>query len=353
MLGAMLKVAQEDKAAAREFGKMAKMVKDAHLRKILSLNTSPTSSIVFVHGFRFVYGPVSKGATDGFDCTAYWGSLPGALSTLGWQGDFRYVKYYIGDYNHFNGAEQRYSADLHDPLYVSTCTGYYAGADGSNDESLDRLSCLFAQYLNYNFGQSNSDVAIVAHSMGGILVRNALARVQTDGGGQGNFPTSVGQVTDAITLNTPHTGMQVGDNVLACGGCQQASDLIDTGPVMTYLNTYGRNPQASAAITDWTDIGSTCDILVASAEIGNTNAENAVDMNARHAIIYDNPCYSHTSATSDADVTSRDASQYYCDTTDPDNNPCGTNVNGNNWYYRQNGHHAAADVYTELTGDAS
>jgi hypothetical protein len=338
-----------DKTASDE---LARRMLVAHQRRELSTNTQNTQSIVFVHGFRFVYGPISKGATDGFDCTAYWGRIPGALSTLGWQGDFRYVKYYIGDSKHSNGAaEGRYSADLHDPLYASTCTGYSAGADGSNDESLDRLSCLFAQYLNYNFGQSNSDVAIIAHSMGGIIVRNALARVQTDGG-QGNFPTSVGQVTDVITLNTPHTGVQVSDTGLACGGCQQVQDLVDAGAVMTYLRIQGRNLQASSVNTDWTVIGSTCDTIVGNAEMGNTGDENAIDMNARHAIMYVAPCYDHTSGLSDSDVTSRDATQYYCDTTDPNNNPCGTNIDATNWNYRMNGPHIAAEIYTELTGDA-
>jgi hypothetical protein len=75
---------------------------------------------------------------------------------------------------------------------------------------------------------------------------------------------------------------------------------------------------------------------------------------SRHAIIYDNPCYNHTSGLQDSDVTSHDAVQYYCDTTDPDNNPCGTDItNGNNWYYRMNGPHMVAEIYTELTGDAS
>jgi len=85
----------------------------------------------------------------------------------------RTIKFYNRDIDCFNGDETRYSSDLHDVLYKSHCTNYHAdaGPEGTNDESLYHLSCLFSQYLYSNFGQSGRNVILVGHSMGGIIVR--------------------------------------------------------------------------------------------------------------------------------------------------------------------------------------
>jgi pimeloyl-ACP methyl ester carboxylesterase len=339
-----------DKTASDE---LARRMLVAHQRRELSTNTQNTQSIVFVHGFYTPGGSVPKGSSNGQDCALYWGPAMDMFSSLGWKGDYRTIKYYKGDTNNINGAaEGRYSSDLHHSLYSAACASWSPGFEGTNDESLDHLSCLFAQYLYYNFGQSNSKVALVGHSMGGIIIRNTLARVQTDGG-QGIFPTNVGRVTDAITLNTPHTGVISGAESLACGGCQQVTDMADNGALMSYLSRSGRNPQASSITTDWTVIGSDCDDVIAGAELGNTGVLNAVYMNAKHAVMYHSPCYDHMGTLKDKDHVNHNAQQYYCDTTDPNNNPCGLDTSSSNWVNRKNGPHSLLEVYTELTRDAS
>ena len=82
-----------------------------------------------------------------------------------------------------DGDETRYSSDLHHPLYKSLCTDYHAGKEGTkwegtNDESLYHLSCLFSQYLHHNFGQFNRPVILVGHSTGGIIMRETLFQMQ-------------------------------------------------------------------------------------------------------------------------------------------------------------------------------
>ena len=201
-IAATIQRATMDKTAAKMLEREMLAI---HQRRELSSNTQNSQSIVFVHGF---YDPnlvTYKGNGDGFDCQGYWQNAIDFVKNQGWQGDFRTIKYYNGDTNNHNGNDEgRLSSDLHNDLYKSNCIDFHAGpvgTDGTNDESLDHLSCLFAQYLYQNFGQSNSGVALVGHSMGGIIIRNTLARVQTDGG-QGTFPTNVGQVTDAITIQS-------------------------------------------------------------------------------------------------------------------------------------------------------
>jgi triacylglycerol esterase/lipase EstA (alpha/beta hydrolase family) len=120
----------------------------------------------------------------------------------------RTVKFYSGDRNCQNGDETRYSSDLHDPLYKSLCTDYHPGSEGiqwegTNDESIYHLSCLFAQYLNYNFGRDNRNVVLVGHSMGGLIMRETIYQMQ-ENAGKSPFPPTIGHVEKAITFNTPH-----------------------------------------------------------------------------------------------------------------------------------------------------
>ena len=189
-----------------------------------------TPSIVFVHGIKI--GPKNipwKGSDSGWDCNnEYWIDAMKFLRDRGLT-DLRAVKYYTGDKNCENGNDEgTYSSDLHDPLYKSLCTDYHPGPkekkwEGTNDESLYHVSCLFAQYLHHNFGQSNNDVILVAHSMGGIIVRETLYQMQ-EHAGQHPFPETIGRVTKAITFNSPHGG--VGDvTTVGCLGCQQSQDL--------------------------------------------------------------------------------------------------------------------------------
>jgi hypothetical protein len=175
-----------------------------------------TLSIVFIHGFKA--GPeantpigytLTKGDGSGFNCTEYWGDAKTFLSERGLGGDLRTIKYYNHDRDCDNGNSPL-SSDLHDDLYKSLCTDYHAGPEGThwegtNDESIYHLSCLFAQYLNYNFGRANREVILVGHSMGGLIMRETLFQVQTRTD-QSPFPTTIGHVTKAITFNTPHEG---------------------------------------------------------------------------------------------------------------------------------------------------
>jgi hypothetical protein len=204
-----------------------------------------TPSIVFVHGIKIGPegpGPIpyipTKGSDSGWDCNDYWGKAMDFLREHGLGGDLRTIKYYKGDRNCANGNEERYSSDLHD--YRSDCTDYPTGdrgSDGTNDESLYHISCLFARYLYQNFGQSNREVIIVAHSMGGIIVRETLYQMQQrigqDPSIQHPFPPTIGRVTKAITFNSPHGGVPLfPDSAIGCGGCTQSNELYEKSEFM-------------------------------------------------------------------------------------------------------------------------
>ncbi|QBD80626.1 hypothetical protein EPA93_33495 [Ktedonosporobacter rubrisoli] len=296
---------------------------------LLSAHAAPSSeSVVLVHGFNGgdgFSGSTTHGNTKG-DCNLYWGDAKSFLSSRG-SSDVRTVQYYQDEGNcNQNGTEHTYSANLHDPLYANHCKDYHAGSEGSNNESLFHISCIFAWYLYYNFGQRSQNVALIGHSMGGLIIRETLYQVQNRATlGAGNtFPPSIGHATDAITIETPHDGIApVG--LFGCGGCTQMSEMANPGLMIEELNLNAQNPQTPGG-TVWTLIGSTCDALVP--------AYQAIDMQgANHAIVYtnvgnNNGCYDHGGAIHATSAAS-DTAAYYCNISESDiqnyNAECGTN----------------------------
>jgi hypothetical protein len=317
--------------------------------------TSDTPPIVFVHGYKPNKNPLvpaRRGSPDGHDCQNYWGDAMKFLSDRGYS-DLRTVKYYSGDTNCQNGNDEGiYSSDLHDDLYITACLDYPSGKadnEGTNDESLYHLSCLFAQYLYHNFG--NRSVILVGHSLGGVLMRETMYQMQ-ENAGKSPYPPTIGHVTEAITFNTPHAGPKDFLAILACGGCRNGAEVKADSELMQELRNYGRNPQTSAGWTSWTAIGSECDPVMP--------AKSSIDMDASHAVVYaydetHNTCYDHSAALHDTRVV-QDAAQFYCDTTDPGNSPCGTDykqARSSTWRSRVNGFRGIEQLYNQITGYSS
>ena len=279
------------------------------VRKMLTerrdLNDNTGTAVVLVHGIADISG--SK-----VDCQGgYWGDAISYLNAQGYS-DVRTVQYY-SDATHC-------TVDLHDKAYQDLCDGFVPGSEGTNNEDLNHISCLLVQYLNQNFAGQN--VILVGHSMGGIVIRNAMRLVQ-ENGGQFGFPDDIGHVTDAVTFNSPHAGVAAGAS-LGCLECTQVKQLTAGSDFMNTLTQNAQNPQTSAGFTQWTVVGSECDPIVGSS-LNPDGAANAVAMDASHAIMFtkDNPatCYDHGGALHD-NIAANDAAIYSCDTNP--NVPCGT-----------------------------
>jgi triacylglycerol esterase/lipase EstA (alpha/beta hydrolase family) len=313
------------------------------------LNDNTGTPIVLVHGITgwangSGLGPWAYNSSAGSNCdTNYWGTTISYLNNQGYS-DIRTVQYYTGDTN--------CDVNLHDPkiLDQSLCDNFSPGNEGTNNEDLNHVSCLLAQYLNQNFA-GGQNVILVGHSMGGIIIRNTMYLAETQGGQQG-MPSDIGYVTDAVTFNTPHAGVSatVEGGPLVCGYCTQITQLTSVNSFMEELTANAQNPQTSAGFTQWTVVGSECDQVV--NEPGNPDgAAGAVAMQASHAIMYSQSdsatCYSHTSALGDSS-TANDAWLYSCDTNDPTGNPCGTDYQdlANNWIQEINtGAHGLQTLY--------
>ncbi len=291
------------------------------------LNDNTGTPIVLVHGITgsgWDLGPWGYNSDAGSNCNDnYWGTTIKYLTDRGYsKSNIHTVKFYAGDTN--------CDVDLlHNKAYQDKCNSFSPGSEGTNNEDLNHVSCLLAQYLNQNFAGEHN-VILVGHSMGGIIIRNTMHLAETQGGQHG-MPKDIGHVTDAVTFNSPHAGVN-DDGYTACGGCTQIMQLAGDDPFMKELTKNAQNPQTSAGFTQWTVVGSECDPYVGSS-LNPDGAATAIAMDASHAIMYTHggspdACYDHSSALGDSS-TKNDATLYYCDTNNPTGNPCGTNYQNN------------------------
>ncbi len=249
---------------------------------------SGNDAIIFVHG---VAGIISGSGANYYNCSDYWHDALDYMRNmhdgLQWQHqDFRLIGYYNGDINCTNGDQSSsHSANLHNSEYKNHCANYYpegtnASQDGTTNESIYHLSCLLAWYLYDNFAVNPGwNVEIVAHSMGGLIVRNALYQVQQKKA-TWTFPSTLGNISDIVTFGTPNNGIAANP----CN-CKQGDDMYTGSSFMNEMRNNASNPQAigdRSLGTDWTLIGSQND---SAANIWSTY--DAVDIPyAGHKIIY-------------------------------------------------------------------
>ncbi|GHO85755.1 alpha/beta hydrolase [Dictyobacter formicarum] len=313
------------------------------------------TSVVFVHGLNGgdgLFGSAPNGSGTMPACDSYWRDAASFLAAR-WRGDFRQISYYNkevkpdGSECASNGNEQNsishYTADLHDPLYHVHCVSMANTNDGTNNESLDHLGCLFAWYLFYNFGQRNWSEILVGHSMGGLIIRHTMELAEQH---MPWMPTTIGTVTDAITFNTPHNG--VFGASLACANCTQGQEMNWNSGFMRDLSAHAQHPN-SGGNTDWTVVGSHCDTLV-----GNSS----LMMSANHKVWYEGSssvaCYNHGGAIHDPS-TVQNAQASYCDTSNVFSNDCAFSDGhgqGPDWYYDDAYPHGLQEMFYALSSYA-
>lgn len=254
----------------------------------------------------------------------------------------------IGLYNN-NGLSNTHCTSpiaTNTSTYFNRCDGYPGGLSnsdswvGTNNEPIEHMACELAWYIADNYPNQNID--IVAHSMGGIVTRYMLLRVNAQNDG-GHFPPkSQIHVLNVVTFSTPHGGITHQQFIngyfgLCPSDCYQLTQMIydpaagDTSYLMVDLQQNGQNPQGTGG-TDWTMMGS----LAPTVRPGSTDACEPFDwyyqstfMDGGHRIGFDYPIpgyyglsgnwipantigYCHGDYMSDQSDR-YDASYYYCD----------------------------------------
>lgn len=261
--------------------------------------------VLLIHGWNMNNGLGCKDSTT-------FGTINSYFSSQGYTYT-RCLKYYLGDYNYDNSLRDD---DYH-------CTGWFPGNEGTNNEDIRHLSCVLAWWM----WEHPAPQAVIAHSMGGILIRQALF----DTPYVTAFPPYL-QVTDVATAGTPHNhGLIDGAaGVYIWKGCTspclQVNQMQASNGVMQWLNSldirggFGRNPQGSGG-TDWTTIGSNQDSALAWCVSSEPRGAPYQVTNycgympgATHFVVYlgGYPVYDHGGYLTDAN-TAFDANVAYSD----------------------------------------
>lgn len=208
----------------------------------------PTRPLILVHGHK---------ASNDVSCSGTWDKLMAHYRWYGYQGSFHPVRYYTGD---------------------TACTDYYgAGSsprfiNGTSETPIQDVAKSFAWYVYNTFNSKGIPVNIVAHSMGGLVVRYAIDQVSR---GRSGWPPSF-VAPSVVTFGTPHNGIEMGPFNAGCrfsGDSYQCRQMDKSSSFIEYLRTNARNPQGGYG-TWWSVAGSHADNTVDEA--------SAIDMSVQY-----------------------------------------------------------------------
>ncbi|MGW0781416.1 lipase family alpha/beta hydrolase [Streptomyces sp. NPDC002913] len=186
-----------------------------------SRSNGTSNRVIFVHG----YSPAGK-----HDCADYFSTARKHFKNNGWKGNLLTFGYYSDNKN---------------------CS-YNAG--GGRSTPIKEVAKKFANYVSKYYTEKGKKVDVVAHSMGGLVVRAALYYTQQ---GAAGFPKSKRlYIEDVVTLGTPHAGITK-SRVVLCGKAQQCKDMTPGSAFLKNLPSKmpstTRNGNMS---TDWTTVSS-------------------------------------------------------------------------------------------------
>ncbi|MCW2917293.1 MAG: hypothetical protein JWN52_5361 [Actinomycetia bacterium] len=208
---------------------------------------SNTETIYLVHGIK---DPSKVGNAGYYNCGDLWSNAKWTLRHEGWKGNFRTFGYYGRDSN----CDKK--------------------VNGTYNSRIQWVGLQLAWDIYNNYSRHGKSVDVLAHSMGGLVIRAAITGVQKKAKTQwGKFPPYL-YVEDAVTLSTPHSGTNWATACLIADGYEQCSDMRPKSGFLKWLN---QNPQSNMG-TDWTLIGSSDDDTVTSG--------SATGMTAKHKVIY-------------------------------------------------------------------
>ncbi|HEX3269333.1 MAG TPA: hypothetical protein VHR15_01700, partial [Ktedonobacterales bacterium] len=140
------------------------------------------------------------------------------FDTRGWHDHIKLIKYYKFDDGCTDDVTSDFSGGACEQfLQVPNAPSppYAANASGTVSDPIRHVACLLAWYIYTTFtppgGSLGEPVVILAHSMGGLLVRDALG----ESGYTSGFPPFPLDVRQVVTVGTPHGGQSGGYLLLA------------------------------------------------------------------------------------------------------------------------------------------
>lgn len=246
--------------------------------------TNPSATpVILVHGYNN-----RAGGCQGIALATYWNNAKVELTTRAAipANDVVPVAYYGCDTNGIDITG--YGPGVSYPFTMTSGT-VKPRAGHTSQASITRVAQDLAWFIHNEYTLKGRPVNIVGHSMGGLISREALRRVQA---GDAAFPPAI-DVRDVLTMSTPHNGWGV-----QCKSNTQCAEMSDGSAFLAELQ---KNPapqglkgthwwaMAAAGATSGNYLLATCDIIP-------TNSATAVQ--GTH-LIYTKPCYKHNAYITD------------------------------------------------------
>jgi hypothetical protein len=201
--------------------------------------------VIFVHGLDAVGDP-------GVSCSGTWGDMKNAFRAWGYTASLSAVGYYEYD----TSCDASITDDGSHSSHVSS--GHYASSGMGHGANTDirHLGYHLAWDVYNRYSRNGTVVDLVGHSMGGLIIRYALSRVER---GASGFPPYL-YVEDAVTIASPHGGARSGVWLCPFTQCDQmhagSSFLVD-------MESTAWEPDGTGG-TDWSSMGSDDDNYVAA-----------------------------------------------------------------------------------------
>lgn len=232
--------------------------------KAYPTDLSTNVPVIYVHGF-------TKSGGVGVDCSSTFADMFNALANWGHTGGHYTVSYYQNDTSCWHSLNH----------HGRHTTGHYGsgGHVGVNSDTHDQnasirhLAYHLAWFVHDHFTYYNRYVKLVGHSMGGLIIRYALAKVEQ---GASDFPYML-LVHDAVTMGTPHRGSGLSSFCDWWYAYEQCKEMEEGSPFMTWLAQNASHPDGYPS-TDWTAMAAHDDDVVAPT--------SAVGMAADHEVRY-------------------------------------------------------------------
>lgn len=275
-------VARELAPGDRSWGKGAKEEPFTILR-----TDDRSKPVLLVHG------------RDNYDMAGY-ASLKSYLQGAGYA-TVRRVGYYGGECNvelqaANQGSHSSWYGGSGEHSSYTGCNGVAGAQVHDLHTDIMHMSFHLAWMIHNTYGASAVTVDALGHSMGGLMLRYAIAK-----SGTGTpWPAKL-RVEDVVTFGTPHGGL--GTSWCKLSPWADVRQMCSDNSFIVWMKNNAQNPQGNGG-TDWTVVGSDCDGWVAW--------NLAVDMGVAHKVVYVSPCYGHSDYYTDVSTAS-DATTDYMD----------------------------------------
>jgi pimeloyl-ACP methyl ester carboxylesterase len=195
-----------------------------------------------------IHGHAGGSATD---CDQ-WRTLRDAFRAWGSTGAFKTVAFYYRDKHcNTNLALNGSPAKRHRVVP----RGAHKRGSHTSDAPIAHLAYHLAWNIYDTYSRYGRPVDVIAHSMGGLIIRYAVAATQRH---EFDFPPYL-LVEDVVTMGTPHGGLR---GVVPQDISEEVNEMTPGSKLLSYLERNAWNPQARGG-TDWLTMGSAADDTVA------------------------------------------------------------------------------------------